>query len=111
MKVKSAIFALVLLLLGFGSEAKLCESLQKSPFEWCQHDAQCVIMCLDLDEGYTGGYCKGIMRRDCVCTKECVGGGNNGGGVKSPMIDDGLKLGKNDPAAFTKMPRRACGHT
>uniref|UniRef100_A0A0D9VCR3 Knottins-like domain-containing protein n=1 Tax=Leersia perrieri TaxID=77586 RepID=A0A0D9VCR3_9ORYZ len=69
MKNKVAVTALVLLLLTFGCEAKICQEHSRTFKGLCWNNNNCVSSC--VAEQFTGGFCSGIVDRKCICTKQC----------------------------------------
>lgn len=76
-------FVLVLLLFSDADEmgptviaADNCESVSTHFQGYCLMKSNCKSVC--LTEGFTDGYCKGLIHRKCQCSKDC---GNTPGTV------------------------------
>ncbi|XP_062217213.1 anther-specific protein SF18-like [Phragmites australis] len=76
-----------------GAEAELCTSHSKTFHGWCGNSANCASVC--VSEKYTGGYCHGVVLRQCICTKDCGGGDGGGEGGETPP--GGGEGGKTPP--------------
>ncbi|KAL6888747.1 hypothetical protein ACP4OV_009773 [Aristida adscensionis] len=79
-KIATTAFLLLLLLVTFGAEAKLCQAPSKSYKGTCDDESlnnECAIVC--FSEGYTSGFCM-VEYHQCICTKECDSSGVKGGG-------------------------------
>ncbi|OEL13553.1 hypothetical protein BAE44_0025428 [Dichanthelium oligosanthes] len=70
----------------------------------------CATIC--VTEKYTGGFCKGLLFRECMCTNDCGGVGRGGGhaaphgGGKAPS---GGGKGRALPINGESKARPSCG--